>query len=193
MNTQLVGMIFEGEVYYGELSDAHIFRGTDRRIVYDALTCIPIPAEWKAYLDHLPHIDIERADGSWGQSLLWGHERALQTPHGYIIPIVELHYAVGAKAFPRMFRRWEIQPLVQGHVPTVHVRSTTKSKVYFSEADKSASLKSASPKSDASKHAAVQTVTVKPRLVKRRRSSMDSTDAVSEKAPVPRIHIRPIL
>lgn len=225
MNTQLVGMVFEGDIYYGELSDAHIFRATERRIIYDKLIWIPIPAEWKAYLDHLPHIDIECADGSWGQSFLWGHERALQTPHGYIIPIVELHYAVGAKAFPRMLRLWEIQPRVQGFVPTALVRSdpsaTTKpSKVTFQTAEAPALTASTAPVAPvrttplapavpAVPVATVATVapvrtapiapiapptqksTTKPRLVKRRRDSVDSTDAVSEKVPIPRIYVKP--
>ena len=214
MNTQLVGMVFEGYVYYGELSDAHIFRATDRHIIYDKLTCIPIPADWKAYLDHLPHIDIERADGSWGQSFLWGHERALQTPHGYIIPIVELHYAVGAKAFPRMLRIWEIQPRVQGFLPTALVRSdpgatTRPSKVTFQTAE--APARTATPVASTASTAStasvapVRTASVapiapppqksitKPRLVKRRRDSVDSTDAVSEKVPIPRIYVKPIV
>ena len=233
MNTQLVGMIFEGEVYYGELSDAHIFRGTDRRIIYDKLICIPIPAEWKAYLDRLSYIEIERADGSWARSLLMNHERALQTPHGYIIPIVEPHYAVGAKAFPRMFRPWEIQPRVQGFVPTALVRSdpdatTRPSKVTFQTAE--APARTAAPVTTApvapvvpvrtaptapvapvrtaptapvapvrtaptapvaQVRTAPQKSTVKPLLVKRRRDSVDSTDAISGRVPVPRIYVKP--
>jgi hypothetical protein len=203
MNTQLVGMVFEGDIYYGELSDAHIFRATERSIIYDKLIWIPIPADWKAYLDHLPHIDIECADGSWGQSFLWGHERALQTPHGYIIPIVELHYAVGAKAFPRMLRLWEIQPRVQGFVPTALVRSdpsaTTKpSKVTFQTAEAPALTASTAPVAPvrtapvAPLASPTQKSITKPRLVKRRRcDSVDSTDAVSEKVPIPRIYVKP--
>ena len=251
MNTQLIGMVYERQIYYGELSDAHIFRGTDRRIIYDKLARIPMPAEWNNYLAYLPHIDIECADGSWVRTHIILHTHALQTPHGYIIPIVDLKYDVGAKAFPRMLRSWEIQPRVQGFVPTALVRSdpdatTRPSKVTFQTAEapvapvapapvvtvrtapvapvaavapvrtapvapapvvtvrtapvapapvvtvRTAPVAPVAPVTPVAPIApAPQKSTAKPRLVKRRRDSVDSTDAVSGRVPVPRIYVKP--
>ena len=222
MNTQLIGMVYERQIYYGELSDAHIFRGTDRHIIYDKLARIPMPAEWNNYLAYLPHIDIECADGSWVRTHIILHTHALQTPHGYIIPIVDLKYDVGAKAFPKMLRSWEIQPRVQGFVPTALVRSdpdatTRPSKVTFQIAEapaasvapvatvRTAPVAPAVTARTAPVAPAVtartapvapvtpapQKSTAKPRLVKRRRDSVDSTDAVSGRVPVPRIYVKP--
>jgi len=174
MNTQLVAMEYEGEIHYGELSDAHIFRGAERRILLEDAAYTDIPTDWKAYLNHLPHIHIERVDGTWVQSLLWNHDRAL-TVKGYIIPIIELHFRIYAKAFPKIIHRWEIQPPTQGRVPTALVHSKpnpTTNKVNFLKTTKDVDVQTVD----------VQTVAVaKPRLVSLRRLSVTSTDALSEK------------
>ena len=188
MNAQLVAMEYEGDIHYGELSDAHIFRGTERRILLEDVAYIPMPAVWKAHLDHLPHINIERADGSWGQSFLWGHGRALQTAKGYIIPIMELHYRVGAKAFPKMLRRCELQPPIQGQVPPPMVRSDPKpapasSKHMAASMHEPAKTKSIPKKSKVKFY----TESAKPYIAISRRSSVSSTDAVSEKVLTPQI------
>jgi len=161
MSTQLVLMECDGAAYYGEFSDAHIFRCAERNIVLEDLVSIPIPADWKTYLDKLSFMNIEQADGTWVRMMLRKHTRAVQSSSGYIMPIIELVGRDAAKAFNKILRRCDIQPPVQGRAPSAVVRSTqaVKKQVIFRN----------------------EIISDNPRNNRVRRSSISSTDAVSGK------------
>lgn len=197
MNTQIVLMQYDNKVYYGELSDAHVFRGAERNLVVEDNVCITMPSDWKIYLDSLPYINIEKADGTWIQAGLHNnHNTAVQTTKGYIMPILELQSRELATAYPVMRWRKDVQPSIQGHAPSALVRTAAKpvatpvKKTRFISDD--GPLVSAKPLSTPAKPMAAparQTVIVNGAARARvRRSSTSSTDAVSKIVPVARAH-----
>jgi len=190
MNAQLVIMPYGGKAHYGELSDAHVFRGAERNLVVEDSKGVAIPADWKFYLDNLSYINIEKADGTWVKAqLCTNHDRAAITAKGYIMPVLELRCPELALAFPAIPKKKDIQPRIQGHVPSALVRTEAKpvaapvKQTRFTN-DAPLALVAAPAKPVAAPKKDTNAV-ARPRM---RRSSTSSTDAVSEKVPIARAH-----
>ena len=202
-------MPYGGKAHYGELSDAHIFRGAERNLVVEDSTCVTIPADWKLYLDNLSYINIEQADGTWVKAQLYkNHDRAAQTAKGYIMPVLELRCPELALAYPAIPKKKDIQPRIQGHVPSALVRTEAKpvapvKQTRFTNDAPLAPAKPlaapakpmaapakpiavpAKPMAAPAKQTCIANDVARPRM---RRSSTSSTDAVSERAPIARMH-----